>query len=109
MEIVSLIVQQLHAGVISLLPFAPILLNLVTHVRNLFNAKVGISHIYSSYFVINCYHCLYFLFYYFYCWSPTSHLFVNTVKMSRMSGIAAMTTQDIWLTPLQLIQTEITF
>ena len=34
MEIVSLIVQQLHAGVISLLPFAPIwliLLNLVTN------------------------------------------------------------------------------
>ena len=34
MEIVSLIVQQLHAGVISLLPFAPIwfiLLNLVTY------------------------------------------------------------------------------
>ena len=36
MEIVSLIVQQLHAGVISLLPFAPIwliLLNLVTIVH----------------------------------------------------------------------------
>ena len=34
MEIVSLIVQQLHAGVISLLPFAPIwliMLNLVTY------------------------------------------------------------------------------
>ena len=34
MEIVSLIMQQLHAGVISLLPFAPIwliLLNLVTY------------------------------------------------------------------------------
>ena len=35
MEIVSLIVQQLHAGVISLLPFAPIWLilqNLVTYI-----------------------------------------------------------------------------
>ena len=35
MEIVRLIVQQLHAGVISLLPFVPIwliLLNLVTYV-----------------------------------------------------------------------------
>ena len=39
MEIVSLIVQQLHAGVISLLPFASIrliLLNLVTYVFQIF-------------------------------------------------------------------------
>ena len=43
MEIVSLIVQQLHCGVISLLPFAPtwlILLNLVTiKIANVFLTK----------------------------------------------------------------------
>ena len=52
MEIVSLIVQQPHAGVISLLPFAPkwlILLNLVTYTstqKNLeFSTRVGtITH-----------------------------------------------------------------
>ena len=54
MEIVSLIVQQLHAGVISLLPFVPIwliLLNLVTYIiqNNIFKINLYKFHVKSSF------------------------------------------------------------
>ena len=40
METVSLIVQQLHVGVISLLAFAPIWLNLVTYSNRTFSCLI---------------------------------------------------------------------
>ena len=55
MEIVSLIVQQLHAGVISLLPFVRtwlILLNLVSNYKSdLNNKQVTFSYVQTSHFV----------------------------------------------------------